>query len=99
MFVASSRFVVANGLSEQVRAAFQGRPHQVDAAPGFLRMEVLNPVDCPDEFWLLTYWRDEASFRDWHRSHAYQDAHRGIPKGLKLVRGATALRYFHRLCD
>ena len=38
------------------------RPHQVDSAPGFIRMEVANPGGDPKEFWLLTWWRDAASF-------------------------------------
>jgi len=87
MFVALSRFVVANGMEDQVRAAFQARAGLVDKAPGFVRMEVLNPRDHPEEFWLMTWWRDEASFDAWHRSHAYKDAHAGMPRGLKLVPG------------
>jgi len=33
-------------------------------------------------------------FTRWHHSHAYRDSHKGIPKGLKLVRGETEIRYF-----
>ena len=61
-FVALSRFVVANGMEEAVRAAFSERPHRVDQAPGFLRMEVLRPEGHPEEFWLMTWWQEEASF-------------------------------------
>lgn len=96
-FVAVSRFVVANGMEAEVREAFADRPGLVDSAPGFRRMEVLRPVDRPEEFWLLTYWRDEASFRDWHRGHAYRDSHAGIPKGLKLDPRATRITYFESI--
>lgn len=61
-FVALSRFTVANGMEAEVRQAFADRPHLVDGTPGFVRMEVLAPLDDPREIWLLTYWRDEASF-------------------------------------
>lgn len=78
----------------EVAAAFRGRPHLVEEAPGFLRMDVLTPSDDDSEFWLLTYWTDEASFRGWHRSHLYRQSHSGIPKGLKLDPEATELREF-----
>lgn len=98
MFVAMSSFVVANGMSDAVRDAFVNRPHLVEAAPGFVRMEVMTPLDCPDELWLLTYWRDEASFQSWHHSPAHHHSHRGIPKGLKLTPRQTQLRYFRQVC-
>jgi heme-degrading monooxygenase HmoA len=94
MFVASSRFVVQNGMEEEVRLAFRSRPHIVDHASGFMRMEVLRPLDRPQEFWLMTWWTDETSFSDWHRSHDYHDCHAGIPKGLKLLQGSVEI---HRL--
>ena len=94
-FLAISRFAVANGMTREVIDAFQSRPHMVDDASGFLRMEVLTPQDAPDEIWLMTWWRDEASFREWHASHAYRDSHKGIPRGLKLDPSATQLRFFN----
>ena len=93
-FVALSRFTVANGMSPQVREAFVNRPHLVDSAPGYVRMDVISPLDRPEEVWLITYWRDEESFRVWHRSHEYHESHRAIPKGLKLVRGSAEVRHF-----
>lgn len=94
MFLAVSRFAVANGLSDEVRAAFIARPHRVDQAPGFVRMEVANPTNDASEFWLFTWWEDSASFDAWHRSHAYHEAHAGIPKGLKLDPGRTQMLRF-----
>jgi heme-degrading monooxygenase HmoA len=98
-FVALSRFRIANGMSAEVRAAFLRRPHLVDDADGFVRMDVLSPANDDDEFWLLTYWRDEASFRQWHQSHLYRESHAGIPKGLKLAPEATELLRFHYITD
>ena len=96
-FAALSRFVVANSMAAEVKAAFRSRPHLVDGAPGFRRMEVISPVDCPEEIWLLTFWTDEASFRTWHHSHLYHEAHQGIPKGLKLVPGSTKITHFQHV--
>jgi heme-degrading monooxygenase HmoA len=99
MFVAISRFAVANGMEGEVKDAFAARPHRVDAAPGFVRLDVISPVDNPAEIWLVTYWQDEARYREWHKSHEYQDSHKGIPKGLKLVPRLTELRFFNHICS
>jgi heme-degrading monooxygenase HmoA len=98
-YAALSVFVVANGMTPDVKAAFRQRPHLVDNAPGYRRMEVLSPVDRPDEIWLLTFWSDQASYETWHHSHQYRESHRGIPKGLKLVPGATKITGFEHVCS
>ena len=98
-FVALSRFEIANGMVAEVRAAFRDRPHLVEGAPGFRRMEVISPIDQPEQIWLFTFWTDEASYRTWHRSHLYRESHKGIPGGLKLVPGATELRYFNHFAS
>jgi heme-degrading monooxygenase HmoA len=94
VIVALSRFTIANGMTEQVRAAFQSRPHLVDNAIGFLGMQVMSPTDDIAEIWLVTRWIDETSYREWHRSHEYHKSHKGIPKGLKLVPKSTEIRLF-----
>ena len=45
MFVALSRFTIANDTVDDVRDAFRHRPHLADAAPGFLGMDVMSPLD------------------------------------------------------
>ena len=99
LFLAVSKFRVANGMTDEVREAFISRPHLVDGAAGFVRMEVISPLDDRDEFWLLTYWSDEASFRTWHAGHMYRESHLGIPRGLKLDPAATQLRFFEKIAD
>lgn len=98
-FAVRSRFVIANGMTQEVRAAFRQRPHLVDAAPGFVRMEVLSPADRPEEIWLMTYWTDAESYRVWHGSHHYRDSHAGIPKGLKLLGRETEIRSLEVICQ
>lgn len=97
MFVALSQFTIANDMTGEVRDAFLNRPHLVEAAAGFVRLDVISPVDAPQEVWLLTYWQDEESFRVWHHSHLYRDSHKGIPKGLKLVPRSASLRFFEHV--
>jgi heme-degrading monooxygenase HmoA len=98
-FSAISRFVVANGMEGEVKGAFRRRPHLVDDAPGFVRMEVLSPLEHPEEIWLLTFWADQASFEEWHHSHLYRESHKGIPRGLKLVPKQTELLRFEHVCS
>ena len=98
-FVSLSKFVIANDKTVEVKEAFRQRPHLVDGQPGFLSMEVLSPLDRPEEIWLVTHWTDAESFKLWHRSHLYQDSHQGIPKELKLVPGETEIRHFEHICS
>lgn len=93
-YVSISRFRVRNGMEGDVANAFRARPHLVEDTPGFLRMDVLSPTEDPAEFWLVTYWRDEESFRTWHHGHTFRESHAAIPKGLKLDPSATELRSF-----
>jgi heme-degrading monooxygenase HmoA len=97
-FIVLSRFIVANDMEAEIKAAFLKRPHLVEDALGFIRLEVLSPQDDPREIWLFMYWRDEDSFKAWHHSHLYHESHQGIPKGLKLVPRSAHLRYFELIC-
>ena len=99
MILVLSKFRVANGLTSQVKSAFAGRPHRVEAAPGFIRLDVVSPCDSPDEIWLLTYWRDLGSYQRWHSSPEHHASHKGIPKGLKLVPSETQVRVFDHVCS
>jgi len=97
MFVAMSRFRIANGMAATVHEAFRNRPHLADEAPGFIRMDVINTWGCPEEIRLITFWTDEESYRNWHRGHAYHESHAGIPEGLKLVPGSVAIEYYEHI--
>ena len=99
MFVALSRFTIANDMSDSVHAAFRARPHLVEQEPGFLGMQVLSPIESPREIWLITHWADEASYRTWHQGHSYHESHAGIPKGLKLVPKDTEIRFFNLIAN
>ncbi len=94
MFVALSRFEIANGMTRQVKQAFVDRPHLVEDASGFVRMDVISPLDRPEEIWLITYWSDEASYKCWHHGDLHRASHKWIPKGLKLIPQSTQVRYF-----
>jgi len=97
MFIALSTFTIANDLAPQVKEAFINRPHLVDSAQGFERMEVFCPQDNPNEIWLMTYWTNEESYQTWYKSHQYNDSHESIPKGLKLIPRSTQIRFFSHI--
>lgn|SRR5512133_197106 len=99
MFVALSKFVVANEKADCVKEAFRNPPHSVETAPGFERLDVLSPTENPKEIWLLTYWSNLRAFDDWHKSHLYRESHSGIPKGLKLVPKGTTLSFFEHVAS
>ena len=97
MFISISSFTVSNDMAPEVKEAFMNRPHLVDKAPGFIRMEVLTPQENPNEFWLMSYWENEDSFKVWYESHKYHDSHAGIPKGVKLVPKSVWVKYFNQV--
>ncbi|TVO52317.1 hypothetical protein FHP91_17975 [Denitromonas halophila] len=53
----------------------------------------------PAEFWLMTWWDDEATFDAWHHSHAFKDAHKGMPPGLRLKPGENHITRFERVAE
>lgn len=81
MVVALSRFRVARGTEAAVAAALHNRPHLVEAAPGFLGIEMFTAG--ASEFVLLTRWRDRESFERWHHSPAHDASHPAVPKGIE----------------
>ena len=99
MFVVISKFMVdnRNGMTESVKKAFIARLHNVDKIAGFVRMEVLNPVENPDEIWVVTYWTEQSSFDAWHESQHYKDSHTAIPAGLKLMPNKTEMMFFNHI--
>jgi heme-degrading monooxygenase HmoA len=99
MFVALSKFTIANEMDLAVKEAFRNRPHSVEAAPGFMRLDVLSPEENPKEIWLITYWSAREHFEEWHKSHLYRESHSGIPKGLKLVPKTTSLTFFEHVAS
>lgn len=96
-FTAISTFEVRNNM-EEVRQAFLDRPGFVEAADGFVGLDVLRPLDNPSEFWLITHWESREAFEHWHRHHK-SESHQGIPKGLKLVKRSFELRHFEHVTE
>lgn len=92
-----SRFRVRNAMEQQVRDAFEARPRLVERAPGFLGMEVHVDADDPAVFYLETRWTRRADFDAWHRSDDHKRSQRGMPRGLKIDPGSTAVTVLERI--
>lgn len=98
MITVLSRFTVANGIEADVRDAFVNRPHLVENAPGFVKLDVLSPAESPAEFWLLTFWESEQHFREWHKNHRHE-SHKLMPKGLRLDAAGTEVRILNHIAS
>jgi heme oxygenase (mycobilin-producing) len=79
MIVVSNRIQVAKGHEKEFEARFEGRAGLVEHMPGFVRLEILRPVQS-DYYVVLTHWHDEASFRAWTDSAEFKEAHRNRPR-------------------
>ncbi len=99
MILVVSRFRVRNGIETSVRDAFLARPRLVDGVPGFLGLEVFTDTGDPSVFHLVTRWTDHPSFEAWHGGDAHDQAHRAIPKGLKLDPSHTQVLELQRVED
>lgn len=98
MIAAISKFEIQNGMEQEVKEAFRNRPQLVENAKGFVRMDVISPVDNPSEIHLITYWESHEDFENWHRHHL-KDSHQHIPKGLKLVPKSWSLTKYEYISN
>ena len=81
MFVVTNRVPVETDWREKFEERFRQRAGQVDKQPGFLRMEIMRPVDDNTPYLVMTVWRDEQAFRDWVESDDFKLAHQNpLPK-------------------
>lgn len=98
MLVVISKFKVSENSTQPVAKAYQERPKQVDHYPGFLGLEVLRPKEAKNEFWLITRWDSEDTFKKWFASHEFHKAHQAIPKGVCIEPGSHEIILFESWC-
>jgi heme-degrading monooxygenase HmoA len=76
-------------------AAFQDRAHLVDAADGFVDLQVWQSDRDPGEVLMVSRWRDRDSFRAYMRSTDHRASHERIPDALKAVIKLERLEHLH----
>ncbi len=79
MIVVSNRIQVAKGHEKEFESRFEGRAGLVEKMPGFVRLEILRPVQS-DYYVVLTYWDNADAFRAWTESPEFREAHKNRPR-------------------
>ena len=64
MIVVANRIPIAKGYEEKFESRFKERAGLVDDMPGFIRNEVLRPIDS-DYYVVQTYWESKEAFEVW----------------------------------
>jgi len=104
VFVITNRIPVAKGMEAEFEDRFRNRAHLIDTFPGFIRNEVLRPIQrrlnhktgeieetAEQGFYLVrTCWEDEKSFWDWTKSDAFRAAHSNRPPA-EMFAGSSVL--------
>ena len=78
MIVVVNRFSVAEGHEDAFLERFRESAGNVTSRPGFVKFELLEPVDA-DVFVAMTYWESKEAFRAWTDSEEFREAHAGEP--------------------
>ena len=75
MYVVMNRIPVNPEYAEQFEERFRNRAGEVDKMEGFVRNQVLRPVNPDDPYIVMTYWESKANFEAWVNSEAFQKGH------------------------
>lgn len=84
MITVANRIQVAPEHAEAFERAFRERAGLVDHVPGFVRNQVLRPMQEGDPYVVLTTWRSHEAFVAWTKSESFRQAHanaRATPTG------------------
>lgn len=95
MFVVTNRIPVAKGHEADFEDRFRHRAHLIDKSPGFVKNEILKPVQrrfshqtgqweesSEQGYYLVqTHWESEEAFWNWTKSESFRQAHSNRPPG------------------
>ena len=104
VFVVTNRIPVAGGHEAAFEDRFRNRAHLIDQSPGFIKNQVLRPVqrrfnhktgaweDTTEQGYYLvqTYWESEQAFWDWTQSESFRIAHSNRPPA-EMFAGSNVL--------
>jgi heme-degrading monooxygenase HmoA len=95
VYVSVSRLRVAQERAPELVAAFRGRAHLIDAADGFVDLQVWQSDRDPSELWMVSRWRDRAAFTAYMRSTSHRVSHERIDPDLKADIKLERLEHLH----
>jgi heme-degrading monooxygenase HmoA len=75
MFVVANRVPVTDDYREMFEQRFRARAGKIEAQPGFVRMQVLQPAMPDLPYVVLTTWQNKAAFESWVESEDFRAAH------------------------
>jgi heme oxygenase (mycobilin-producing) len=76
MIIKINAITVPADSGDELARRFAARAGAVDNQDGFEGFELLKPTDERTTWLVVTWWRDEASFRAWVQSPAFSHGHR-----------------------
>ncbi|WP_312261558.1 antibiotic biosynthesis monooxygenase family protein [Candidatus Igneacidithiobacillus taiwanensis] len=80
-YVVANRVPVKAEYRAEFEERFRKRAGEVEKQAGFVRMEILRPVDEKGMYVVLTHWENKAAFEAWLRSDDFKAAHQNpLPK-------------------
>jgi heme-degrading monooxygenase HmoA len=74
-FVVANRIPVRAAYRDAFEERFRQRASEVEKQPGFIRLEVLRPVQDDGFYVVLTHWENREAFENWVRSDDFKRAH------------------------
>jgi heme oxygenase (mycobilin-producing) len=77
MFIVTNRLFVASEYAQEFEARFIQRSGSVDEMQGFVRNQVLRPLNEGDPYIVMTMWNSKDDFETWTKSDAFKKAHVG----------------------
>lgn len=60
-----NKLSVQEGKGEELERRFKNNSEKLDEVPGFISFELLRPTSGGTEYFAMTHWQDEESFRNW----------------------------------
>ena len=95
MYVSLSRLRVPGGRAAELVSAFRRRARLVDAADGFVDLQVWQSDRDPGELVMVSRWRDRAAFTAYMRSEQHRISHDRIDPDLDAAIKLQALEHLH----
>lgn len=95
VYVSMSHLRVEPERAAELVEAFHGRIGLVDAADGFVDLEVWQADRDPGELIMVSRWRDREAFKAYMKSADHRRSHERIDPGLQAAIKLTALGHLH----